>query len=111
VFDRSGEDKGRVHVGINLSEENRVEAELALDGREVNGIFSSETGEEVMELEEIADTFREQASKNWTVGDIRVAKEAESLSELSDSEGAEADNAELYRLAKVFLEAVRSTAA
>ncbi len=107
VFNRDGEEKGTVHVGINLSEESRLEADLSLNGKEVRGIFEGETEEEVTKLEKIADTFREQASENWTVADIRVTDGAERLAQLADASEETVDNAELYHLAKVFLESVR----
>lgn len=105
TFDRSGEAGGSVKISVQLSEES-YEASLVMDGDRLQGVFSGRTQEEVMKLERIADTFREEASESWEVGSIRVVRAAAQTAETVAGSG-QADNAVLYRVAKVFLHAVQ----
>ena len=64
--------------------------------------------EEVMNLEKIADTFKESAKDSWTLGDIRVSLAGrDTLQGADGDEAVTRDNAELYRVAKLFLESVQ----
>lgn len=115
TFDRSGQEKGTVRIGVNLSEgehtEERLhlEAQLSMENGVLQGIFSGQTREAVMKLERIADTFKEEASHSWTVGSVSVVGTTARI-QRADAESAGegyVENAELYRMAKVFLHAVR----
>lgn len=115
TFDRSGQEKGTVRIGVNLSEGERaegslhIEARLSMEKGELQGIFSGQTREAVMKLEKIADTFKEEASHSWTVGSVSVVSAAARIQRVNaESDGEEyVENAELYRMAKVFLHAVQ----
>lgn len=115
TFDRSGQEKGTVRIGVNLSEgehtEERLhlEAQLSMENGVLQGIFSGQTREAVMKLEKIADTFKEEASHSWTVGSVSVVSTTARI-QRADAESAGegyVENAELYRMAKVFLHAVQ----
>lgn len=105
TFDRSGEAKGSVKIGVQLSGES-YEASLSVEEGKLQGLFTGRTQEEVMKLEKIADTFREEASESWEVGSIRVVHAAAQTAEVAAGNG-QADNTMLYRVAKVFLHAVQ----
>lgn len=105
TFDRSGEAKGSVKIGVQLSGES-YEASLSVEEGKLQGLFTGRTQEEVMKLEKIADTFREEASESWEVGSIRVVYAAAQTAEVAAGNG-QTDNTMLYRVAKVFLHAVQ----
>lgn len=108
TMERGGSEKGMVSIGIQMSEENRLSATFRLDKGVLNGIFIAQNQNEVMNLQELADTFREEAGESWTVGSISVAASgtpAETDKEIAEPRSAE--NAELYHVAKVFLQAVQ----
>ena len=108
TLDRGGSEKGTVSIGIQMSGEDRLTATFYLDNGVLDGIFTAQNQNEVMDLQELADTFREEAGERWTVGNIRVTASgtpAETDKEIAEPRSTE--NAELYRVAKVFLQAVQ----
>lgn len=107
TIDRSGSEKGTVSIRVNLSEEERLQANLSVEKGTVHGIFFGEGGIEVRKLQQIADTFKEEAGNHWTVGNISVAASEKRISE-SVPQGAHSrtEDAELYRVAKAFLQSV-----
>ena len=107
TFDRSGAEKGTVTVGVSLSEEMRMQARLYLDNGTVHGIFFAEGKLEVNKLQETADTFREEAQQDWTVGNISVVASGKKTPDFVRTEDhARTESAELYRVAKAFLQSV-----
>ena len=108
TLQRGSSEKGTVSIGIQMSEENRLAATFHLDNGVLSGIFTAQNQNEVMNLQKLADTFREEAGERWTVGSIKVAASgapAETDKEIAEPRSTE--NAELYRVAKVFLQAVQ----
>ena len=108
TLERGSSEKGTVSIGIQMSEEERLTATFHLDNGVLDGIFTAQNQNKVMDLQELADTFREEAGERWTVGNIRVTASgtpAETDKEIAEPRSAE--NAELYRVAKVFLQAVQ----
>ena len=111
TFDRTGEEKGTVTVAVALSEEAHIRARLYLEEGTVRGIFCAEGKFEVNKLRETADTFREEAGHNWKVGDISVVASGRRVPEpVGTKEHERTESAELYRVAKVFLQSVQSAA-
>lgn len=108
TMDRTGENKGSVAIDVNL-EETRIHAQLRLEDGVVHGNFSAEDQNEVMKLREIADTFTREAKDSWTVGSIEVAAAGSAGGEIQPpaAEHTSTESAELYRVAKVFLQSVR----
>lgn len=108
TFDRGGQEKGTVRIDVRLSDEECLKAQLTMEKGELRGFFSGQTKEEVMKLEGIADTFKKEASNNWPVGSISIVSAAIRTPEDVGSTGdGSVENAELYRVAKVFLHAVQ----
>lgn len=108
TLERGGPEKGAVRVGVQLSDETRLEARFHLDEGVLNGIFASQNQNEVMKLQELADTFREEAGDEWKVGNIDVlTRDPAAEANKETAEAGTAENAELYRVAKVFLQAVQ----
>ena len=108
TLDRNGSGRGNVSVGVQLSEESRLEAHFHLENGMLSGIFTARDQNEVMKLQELADTFREEVGDAWSVSRIEIT--AANPSTTAETETAEAnatENAELYRVAKVFLQAVQ----
>ncbi|MCH5340794.1 MAG: hypothetical protein J1E01_04965 [Acetatifactor sp.] len=108
TLDRSGSGRGNVSVGVQLSEESRLEAHFHLENGALKGIFAAQDQNEVMKLQELADTFREEVGDAWSVSSIEITTIASTAAiETETVEDAATENAELYRVAKVFLQAVQ----
>ncbi len=109
IFDRGGAQKGTVSISVRMSGGECLEASLSVEKGTVSGILTGKTQNEVMKLQRIADTFREEAKEHWTVGELQIAA-TQPLSQAISTAGADdakkADNSELYRAAKTFLHAV-----
>ncbi len=106
TFHRGTSRQGQVQVGLQLDDESRIEAGFQLKEGVLTGFFTGQGKTEVTKLQEIADTFREEASMSWTVGSLETGAAALT----ADTDGLEAspvESAELYRVAKVFLQAVQ----
>lgn len=104
TFDRTGENKGSVAVDVNL-EEGRIHADFLLENGELSGNLAAENQNEVMKLQRIADTFTREAAANWNVGSISVTA-GSGTRESAAPGAARTESAELYRVAKVFLESL-----
>ena len=108
-FDRSGAGRNMVQISARPDGGESLEASLSLENGTVHGIFTGKTEEEVMKWQAIADTFKEEASQNWTVGDLNIVtadRPASVTNAAKDNNAERTDNAELYRVAKVFLHAL-----
>lgn len=109
TFDRSGAGESMVQVNARLGGGESLEASLSLENETIHGIFTGKTEEEVMKWQGIADTFREEAGQRWTVGDLNIVtadRTVPGTNAAKDNNAEKADNAELYRVAKVFLHAL-----
>lgn len=108
TFERSGEEKSTVKINVQLGEEEALSAVLSLENNIVSGIFTGKTQNEVMKLQRVADTFKEEAKESWTVGEFSIVTADRTAAGINTSGSEErTDNAELYRVAKVFLHAVK----
>ncbi|MCM1214525.1 MAG: DUF6240 domain-containing protein [Lachnospiraceae bacterium] len=111
TFDRSGSEKNTVRIGVHLENGENLEASLFLGNGAIYGIFTGKTEEEVMKLQEIADTFREEATQHWTVGSLTIVtadRPAPGMNMVREDSAERTDNTELYRAAKVLLHAVKA---
>lgn len=109
TFDRSGAGKNMVQINARLDGGESLKASLSLENGTVHGIFTGKTEEEVMKWQGVADTFREEASQSWTVGDLNIVtadRTVPGTNAAKDNSAERTDNAELYRVAKVFLHAL-----
>ncbi len=129
TFEKSEEQKGNVGIRVFLGDGSTIQAALQFVDGILQGVFAGDSRGKVMKPEQIADNFKENASEIWKLGDIRVeytdevgaiplsnvsfhtAKGALSLhaTEVAENpvQGTAPDNAELYRVAKVFLQSVK----
>ena len=108
TLDRNSPEKGTVTLGITISQEEHIQARLYLDRGTVHGMVFGEGKIDLMKVQETADTFKKEAGDIWNVGSITVIPSQTRMPELIKSgEHVKTDNAELYRVAKVFLQSVR----
>ena len=109
TLDRAGDQKGSVSIGVQMPQGGRAEARISLDQGRLTGIFAGQTQEEVMKLQEVADTFKKEAGKSWTVENISVvlSQPGAAATGTGQTEGTRTENAQLYQAAKVFLQAVQ----
>ena len=106
TMNRTGGNQGNVAVDVKFGEEC-IHADLRLVNGTVHGMFTTENQNDVMKLRGIADNFIRSAAGSWKVGEIRVSASRGAMQEPAAVEGARTENAELYRVAKVFLQSVK----
>ena len=103
-----GTGRDTVSVGVQLSGEERLEAQFGLEDGVLNGFFAAQDQNEVMKLQELADTFKEEAGSIWKVGSISVTTQSPAtVKDTVTAEDSRTESAELYRVAKVFLQTVQ----
>lgn len=113
TFEKGGAQKSAVQISVRMDNEECLEASLSLENGTIRGILTGKTQKEVMKLQKVADTFKEEATNSWAVGELHVVTADRMVSvtpatRTAEENGTEkADNAELYRVAKVFLNAVK----
>lgn len=108
TLDKNSEEKGTVTVGVTLSEEEHIQARLYLRGGMVYGMLFAEGKVELKKVQEIADTFKREVQNSWQVGNITVVGSEKRMPELVRSgEHTRTESAELYRVAKTFLESLQ----
>ena len=105
-FERGSREKGSVRIDVRFTEGEQLSAQLSLSKGEIRGIFAGRTTDEVMKLEKIADIFKQKASGNWSVGSIGVVGAVAQMPGMDAGSAEDVENTELYRVAKVFLQAV-----
>ena len=107
TLNREGAEKGSVSIGVSLSEEEHIQANLSLENGKVQGTLFGDGKVEVMKLRQIADNFRKEAEGSWEVGELVTAAAGRKMPESAGTgEHTRTENAELYRMAKVFLQSV-----
>lgn len=119
TIERGQVQKGMVAVKVNWSNQQCVEAHLQLQLGKISGFLIGNSAEEVTKLQAAADIFHElverEASVEWEMGDLPIINTVNDTSfvnmaadgEKNAATGNVADNAELYRVAKLFLQAFR----
>ncbi len=108
TLDKGSQEKGTVTIGVTLSEEEHIQARLYLQGGMVYGMLFAEGKVELKKVQEIADTFKREAQNSWQVGNITVISSEKRMPELVRSgEHTKTESAELYRVAKTFLESLQ----
>lgn len=115
VVRNEGRSKGRIRIAATVGE-SRMEAQLQVNHSRVEGYFSGNTPEEVTKLKAAADIFSSLINE-----DASLDLEAETIPVVSrenihwtgtsdvDSQGnaGSPDNGTLYRVAKLFLQAIQ----
>lgn len=108
TLDRSNPQKGTVTIGVTISEEEHIQARLYLQNGMLHGMMFAEGKADIKKLQQTADNFKKEAGNNWTVGNISVIPSEKRMPELIKSgKQNQAETAELYRVAKVFLQSVK----
>lgn len=108
----AAEAQSSVAITLYMGNDETVEANIFLENGKINGTLSGNLQNEVTKLQAIADTFSDEASKEWEVENISIAQKqvngkTKDNRGITSKDTAKANNAELYRIAKVFLQAVR----
>ena len=105
--------KSQVNISVDISQGMHVEAHFSLQENRLQGFLVGNTREEVTKLQKAADIFLElmeqEGNTDWEISDIPVVGTgAKRNAEPNQASGAtgQATNAELYRVAKLFLKAV-----
>lgn len=107
TLDKASPEKGTVTIGVTLSQEEHMQARLTLNNGTVHGMLFAEGKVEVMKLQQIADNFRKAAEGSWNVGNLSTISSEKRMPELIKSgKHIPTESAELYRVAKVFLQSV-----
>lgn len=129
TLDRNGQEKGRIDIAVDLSDGERLESHLQAENGTLTGFFVGNTDGAVMKLQKAADIFIDSLSENtqsdWKIGTLPVMNGSRTAQphhtmlsgnstdaaygETSEGDEAymEVGNAELYRIARAFLKAVR----
>lgn len=123
TLNTGGEEKGLVTVSVDLSAEDHLEAHFHAEGGRITGFLVGNSDFAVTKLERVADTFSDAVQngteKDWIVEHLSVVNKQNNMMphrkqtlvnrEVPGGEDAykDVDNTVLYRIAKVFLEAVQ----
>ena len=109
------ENTGSVDICVNMGED-RLEAHLQVTGDRIEGYLAGNTPEEVTKWEKTSDIFLEwiqnDTSADWKVEKISIidsgdmTRMADGAQESAEKIEDQADDGQLYRLAKGFLQAV-----
>lgn len=123
--ERGSTEKGGVHIAVSLSEQSRLEAHFTVQNGRLGGFLIGNTGQEVRKLQKSVDIFSDyirnhpEEMSHLMIDDLPVLSSETNVmlkgGRADDSSGREAgtvetdgaDNKELYRIAKAFLQAIR----
>lgn len=107
TLDKASAEKGTVTIGVTLSQEEHMQARLTLNNGTVHGMLFGEGKVDIMKLQQIADNFRKEAEGSWNVGNLSTISSEKRMPELIKSgKHTPTESAELYRVAKVFLQSI-----
>ena len=107
ALDRDGSGTGTVDIEVKSGAGQGLRASFRFQEGSLEGIFRTESQNEVMKVEEIADNFKRKAGESWNVGDVSVVTTDVRFTAAGQGKDARTENVELYRVAKVFLHAVQ----
>lgn len=117
TIQRGTEQRGSIHIAVDFGEDMHCQASLQLSKGEIHGVLVGNTREEVMKLQGTADIFSEMLQKeeqNWIMGELPVVSGRSTIPAMENSmkengvETADAvDSSSLYRVAKLFLQAMK----
>ena len=117
-----GEQVSKVHLTIQHSEERAASVDIDVklpNGEDLHADFRfaggllygniyAEKQNKVMNCERIADNFIKEAGDTWKMGEIKTGYPGARIATTEVGTDAEIENSELYRVAKMFLAAVRN---
>ncbi len=116
TFEASEAKKGMVSIAVDLGVDTHMEAHLQVQNGRVDGYLVGKTAFEVTKLQEAADIFsnliKENASLKMEAASLPVVSRGNingtgTSNGNSQGEGTSPDNGMLYRVAKLFLQALR----
>lgn len=119
TFRKDDAERGSIRIQVEYGEDSHVQAHLQMRENRLTGFLVANTREEVMKLAQTADIFskslKEQMGESFEseelpIVDARQAAVAERTREKTTDGNTEAggpDNAQLYEIAKLFLQAIR----
>lgn len=118
TFGTNEENQGKIQFRISLAGEE-MSAQLETSHGEITGILLGNTKEAVMRLQKAADIFSESVAPQWEVTRLPVAQKADVSEDSFDENTGNKDvpldkeqqrdvkRADLYRIAKSFLQAIQ----
>ncbi|MCM1089210.1 MAG: DUF6240 domain-containing protein [Butyrivibrio sp.] len=116
TMERSGKERGGISIAVDVGQSMHMEAHLQVRNNRVEGFLLGKTSEEVMKLQNTSDIFCDLINKNSSMDleamelpvvsgeNINVTRTSEINSQGEDTAP---DNGTLYRVAKLFLQAIR----
>lgn len=119
TFRKDDAERGSIRIQVDYGEDSHVQAHLQMRENRLTGFLVANTREEVMKLAQTADIFskslKEQMGESFEaeelpIVDARQAAVTERTREKTTDGNTEAggpDNAQLYEIAKLFLQAIR----
>lgn len=113
-LERGSAEKGCVHIAVSLPHSGHIEAHFLLREGHIGGFLVGNTREEVTKLKQTVDIFSdhilagEEGLQGLELEELPITGSGNYAGmDAGDTETDGADNMELYRIAKVFLRAVR----
>lgn len=116
TLERGSKDRGGISIAVDVGESMHMEAHLQVKNNRVEGFLLGKTPEEVMKLQNASDIFCDLINKNNSM-DLEAMElpvvsgeniNVTGTSEInSQGEDTTPDNGTLYRVAKLFLQAIR----
>lgn len=119
TFRRDGDERGSIRILVDYGEDSHAGAHLQVDNSRLTGFLVANTQEEVMKLAQTADIFSKSLKERMgelleietlPIVDARQAAFAEGAginTTDGNNEAGGPDNAQLYEIAKLFLQAIR----
>ncbi len=119
TLNRQAGTKGSVNLSVDLSKEEHVEAYFVLKNRDLSGFLVGNTQSEVMKLRQAADIFidslRQESSYQLIDGGLKIFSTNQVPANMNINEqtmdgieeSGRPNNAELYQVAKEFLQAMK----
>lgn len=121
TFERGTAKKSEVSIRLDISQEVHLEAHLQLNEKTLSGFLVGNTVEEVTKLTNVADIFLESvrgSGKDWQIEKLPVVSGYATMgmgttgvrgvdSNIGKEGVQSATNAELYQIAKLFLQAIK----
>jgi hypothetical protein len=108
--------KGGISIAVDIGEDTHIEAQLQVRDGRVDGFLLGKTADEVTKLKEASDIFYDLVKEDVSMdleaaklpvvsrGNINVTGTSENSSQ---GESTSPDNGTLYRVARLFLQAIR----
>lgn len=123
TLEKGMEEKGSVRISVDINDEEHLEGHFHAQNGKITGFLIGNTESEVMKLQNAADIFtsfiQNDSENAWEIDSLPIVnrqentvsqrKQASVNREVYGGEETykDVDNTELYRIAKVFLEAVK----